>query len=165
MAELIAIGYPDESTAEKAAQEVERLAESLVIEPDSIAVIRRDAKGRFHVTTTHHPVAAGSMWGMFWGILFGVLFFIPVIGMAVGLGLGALTGLVTKLNIDKEFQDQVKDMLQPGTSALFMVLEKMTADKALEALSKYGGTVLKSSLPKEAEREIQAALHGTPAAA
>jgi uncharacterized membrane protein len=51
-------------------------------------------------------------------------------------------------------------MLQPGTSALFMVLEKVTPDKAVEAMSKFGGTVLKSSLSNEAQAELQDALHG-----
>ena len=37
-------------------------------------------------------------------------------------------------------------MLQPGTSALFLVVDKITADKATEALSKFGGRVLKTSL-------------------
>lgn len=41
----------------------------------------------------------------------------------------------------------------------------MTTDKALQALSKYGGTVLKTSLSEEAERELQKALHGTAVAA
>jgi len=51
-------------------------------------------------------------------------------------------------------------MLKPGTSALFLVLEKATPDKAIAAMSKYGGTVLKSSLSKEAEETLQSALHG-----
>jgi uncharacterized membrane protein len=51
-------------------------------------------------------------------------------------------------------------MLQPGTSALFLVVEKITADKAVRALGRYGGVVLKTSLSTEAERELQAALHG-----
>src|SRR6266536_285549 len=46
-------------------------------------------------------------------------------------------------------------MLQPGTSALFLVVEKVTPDKAVEALNKFGGAVLKSSLSKEAEQELQ----------
>ena len=37
----------------------------------------------------------------------------------------------------------------------------MTTDKALEGLSKFGGTVLKSSLSKEAEAELQKELHGS----
>jgi uncharacterized membrane protein len=66
----------------------------------------------------------------------GLLFFIPVLGLAVGARLGALMGKFAKISIDKQFQDQVRDMVQPGASALFLVLEKVTPDKAVEAMSK-----------------------------
>ncbi len=165
MADLIAIGYPDETTASLASEEVKRLASELIIEPDAVAAIVRDKEGKYHVSTSHHPVGGGATWGMFWGLLFGLLFFVPVFGMAVGAGLGALFGKIEKTGIDKQFQQQVRDMLKPGTSALFVVVEKVTPDKAVEALSQYGGTVLKSSLSKDAEAELQEALHGAPVAA
>lgn len=162
MADLIAIGYDDETTALEAAKEAERLAEDLILQPDAIAAIVRDKDGKLKVTTNHHTVGAGASYGMFWGFLFGILFFVPFLGMAVGAGMGALMGKFEKSGIDREFQDQVRDMLQPGTSALFLVVEKVTPDKAVDALSKYGGTVLKSSLSKDAEAELQDALHGAP---
>ena len=86
-------------------------------------------------------------------------------GLAVGAGLGAVMGKVAKTGIDKQFQDQVRDMLKPGTSALFLVVEKVTPDKAVEGLRQYGGVVLKSSLSKDAEAQLQDALHGEQAAA
>jgi uncharacterized membrane protein len=165
MSTLIAIGYPDETTATEAAKEAERLAADLIIEPDAIAAISRDKDGKFHVTTNHNAVGGGATWGMFWGLLFGMIFFVPFFGMAIGAGLGALMGKVAKSGIDKQFQDQVRDMLKPGTSALFLVVEKVTPDKATEAMSRYGGTVLKSSLSEEAEAELQEALHGTTTSA
>ena len=82
--------------------------------------------------------------------------------MAVGAGFGALFAKLEKSGLDKQFQQQVRDMLQPGHSALFLVVEKVTPDKAVEGLSRFGGTVLKSSLSKETEAELQDALHGTP---
>ena len=164
MSDLIAIGYPEEATAEEAAEEARRMARDLIIEPDAIAVIVRDKEGKYHVHTSHHPVGAGATWGMFWGLLFGLLFFIPVFGIAIGAGLGALMGKITKSGIDKSFQDQVRGMLQPGTSALFLMVEKVTSDRAVEGLSKYGGTVLKTSLSREGESELQDALHGRTAA-
>jgi uncharacterized membrane protein len=163
MADLIAIGYDDETTAAAAAEEVDRLARDLIIQPDAVAVIVRDKDGKYKVTTNHHSVAGGATYGMFWGLLFGVLFFVPVFGMAVGAGLGALMGKVEKTGVDKAFQDQVRDMVRPGTSALFVVVEKVTPDKAVEGLSRFGGTVLKSSLSKDAEHELQDALHGAAA--
>ncbi|HEX3801968.1 MAG TPA: DUF1269 domain-containing protein [Solirubrobacteraceae bacterium] len=167
MADLIAIGYDDEETVEQAAEEVYRLARDLVIEPEAVAVITRDKNGKYKVVTNHHPVAEGVTWGMFWGILFGLLFFIPVFGLAVGGVLGALFGTIDKIGIDNTFQQQVREMLQPGTSALFLVVNKVTPDKAIEALSKYGGRVLKTSLSADAEQKLQEALAGagTPAGA
>ena len=160
MADLIAIGYPDETTAFTAAEEARQLASSLVIQPDAIAVIARDKDGSYHVTTSHHPMTKGASWGMFWGFLFGLLFFIPVFGLAIGAGLGALMGKFAKASIDQQFQDQVRDMLKPGTSALFLMLDKATPDQAVAALSKYGGTVLKTSLSEDDEKVLQDALHG-----
>jgi uncharacterized membrane protein len=165
MADLIAIGYSDTTTAAAAAEEVARLSADLIIQPDAVAVIVRDQDGKYHVTTSHHPVGAGATWGMFWGFLFGLLFFVPVFGLAIGAGLGALMGKVEKAGIDKEFQEQVRGMVKPGTSALFLVVEKVTPDEATDALRRFGGTVLKSSLSKDAEQELQSALHGTPKAA
>ena len=43
------------------------------------------------------------------------------------------------------------------------MVEKVTPDKATAALSQFGGTVLKSSLSKEGEADLQDALHGQSA--
>ena len=160
MADLIAIGYKDETTAEAAADEARRLAKDLTIEPDAIAVIVRDAEGKFHVHTSHHSVEDGTTWGMLWGLLFGALFFVPFLGVAVGAGLGAIMGRITKAGVDNDFQEQARDLLQPGTSALFVMVDKATPDRVVDALSHYGGTVLKSSLSEEGEKELKDALRG-----
>jgi uncharacterized membrane protein len=160
MSDLIAIGYDDETTAAQAAEEVRRLAGELIIQPDAVATIVRDKDGDYHVSTNHHFVGGGATWGMFWGLLFGLLFFVPVFGLAIGAGFGALFGKIEKTGIDREFQKQVRDMIKPGNSALFLIVEKVTPDKAVAALSKFGGTVLKSSLSNDAQRELQEALHG-----
>src|SRR5436190_24403993 len=161
MSDLIAIGYDDETTALEAEKEAEKLAADLIIQADAIAAIVCDKNGKYKVTTNHHAVGQGTVWGMWWGLLFGLLFFVPVFGMAIGAGFGALFGKLEKSGVDKAFQEQVRAMLKPGTSALFLVVEKVTPDKAVEALKKFGGTVLKTSLSEEAEAELQSELSGT----
>lgn len=160
MAELIAIGYPDETSALAAEKEAQRLADELIIQPDAIAAVVRHADGRYQVTTNHQAVGSGASWGMFWGFFFGLLFFVPVLGMAMGAGLGALFGKLEQAGIDKEFQAQAREMVQPGTSALFLVVEDATPEIAVRALGRYGRTILKTSLSKEAEGKLQSALHG-----
>ena len=160
MPDLIAIGYDDTTTAIEALDEVGRLSQDLVIQPDAAAAIIRSEDGKFRTITNQHEVGAGATWGMFWGFLFGILFFIPILGMAMGAAFGALGGKLAKSSISKEFQEQVRAQVQPGTSALFLIVEQMTTDKALAGLSKFGGNVLKTSLSEADEAELQAALHG-----
>jgi uncharacterized membrane protein len=160
MATLVAIGYPDETTAGEARKTVQRLEADLVIQADQIAAISRDEAGKFHTTTSHSVASAGggAVWGGFWGLLFGLLFFIPFAGWAIGAGFGALFGHLGKNAIDKSFQQEVRDYVQPGTSALFMIIEKATPDKAIAALGQYGGTVFKTSLSDEDTAKLQEAL-------
>ena len=163
MATLVAVGYPDQGTAEQARETVQRLEGELIIQADQVASISRDMDGKYHVHTTHGGASAGggAVWGGFWGFLFGLLFFIPVAGLAFGAGMGALFGHFGEKGIDKAFQEQVRDYLQPGTSALFMVIEKATPDKAIAALQQYGGTVIRTSLSDEDTKKLQDALQPT----
>jgi uncharacterized membrane protein len=168
MATLVAIGYPDQGTAEQARQTVRELESELVIQADQVAAISRDLEGKYHVHTTHGGASAGggAWWGGFWGFLFGLLFFIPFAGLAIGAGMGALFGHFGEKGIDKAFQEQVREYLKPGTSALFMVIEQATPDKAIAALQQYGGTVIKTSLSEEDTKKLQDALQPpTPASA
>ena len=160
MATLVAIGYPDQGTAEQARETVQQLESELIIQADQVASISRDTEGKYHVHTTHGGASAGggAMWGGFWGFLFGLLFFIPIAGLALGAGMGALFGHFGEKGIDKAFQEQVRDQLKPGTSALFMVIEQATPDKAIAALQQYGGTVIKTSLSDEDTKKLQEAL-------
>ncbi|MGZ4230125.1 MAG: DUF1269 domain-containing protein [Solirubrobacteraceae bacterium] len=160
MATLVAIGYPDRGTAEQARGTVMQLEQELIIQVDQVASIDRDQEGKYHVHTTHGGASAGggAVWGGFWGFLFGLLFFIPLFGLALGAGMGALFGHFGEKGIDKAFQQQVRDHLQPGTSALFLIIEQATPDKAIAALQQYGGTVIKTSLSDEDTKKLQDAL-------
>jgi uncharacterized membrane protein len=163
MATLVAIGYPDQTTAEDARRTVQQLEAELIIQADQVAAISRDPDGKYHVTTTHGGASTGggAVWGGWWGLLFGLLFFVPVAGLAIGAGFGALFGHLGEKGIDKAFQEQVRDQVKPGTSALFMVIEQATPDKAIAALEHYHGTVIKTSLSDEDTAKLQEAL--TPA--
>jgi uncharacterized membrane protein len=87
-----------------------------------------------------------------------LLFFVPFAGRALGAGFGALFGHLGEKAIDKQFQEQVRDEVKPGTSALFMIIEKATPDWAIEALKQYGGKVIRKSLSEEDTAKLQDAL-------
>ena len=95
MSDLIVIGYPDETTAQKVWEELVKLEHDYLVDLEDAAVIRRDVKGKLHVTTpAHHAVAWGTLSGLFWGVLIGLLLLFPIttlVGVAGGL-IGAAVG-------------------------------------------------------------------------
>ena len=79
MSDLIVIGYPDETTDQKVWEELVKLEHDYLVDLEDAAVIRRDMKGKLHVTTpAHHAVAWGTLSGLFWGVLIGLLLLFPI---------------------------------------------------------------------------------------
>jgi uncharacterized membrane protein len=99
----VAVAYPDPRTAEQAQATVFELEHQLFARVEQVAVISRDADGRFHVHTSHDgiPMAGGAIWGGFWGLLFGTLFVIPLAGWAIGAGVGARLGYLKEKGIGR----------------------------------------------------------------
>jgi uncharacterized membrane protein len=163
MSDLIVIGYPDESTAQNVWDELVKLQQDYLVDLEDAAILRRDRNGKLHVTTpAHHAVAWGTFSGLFWGVLIGLLFLFPLaplVGVAGGI-MGAALGAAGNLGIKDDFRRRVQGMVQPGTSAIMVIVRKVTTDKFLEALRPYGGTVLQTSLPHDAEQQLMQALHG-----
>src|ERR1700691_1756095 len=163
MSDLIFICYADEATAQKVWKDLVKLQHDYLVDLEDAAIIRRDQKGKLHITTpAHHAVAWGSFSGLFWGVLIGLLFLFPLaplVGVAGGI-MGAALGAAENLGIKDDFKQRVQDMLEPGTSAILVILRKATYDKFVEALRPYGGTILRTSLPHEAEEQLMKILHG-----
>ena len=65
---------------------------------------------------------------------------------------------VEVIRMNDKFMKDLTATFRPGTSALFVLVRKATPDKVLEELSKFKGKVLKTSLSKEDEAALQAAL-------
>jgi len=161
LATLLVIGYREEITAAQAAGEIRRLRQTLLIQRDAVAVVARDTGGVYRVETSHHPLDDGASWGMFWSLLFGLLFFVPEFGATVGSGLGDLFGQIEQSGIHRAFQQRARDMLRPGSSALFLVAERVAPEEVLAALAKFGGTVVESSLTQAHVQKLQKTLHGS----
>ena len=79
-------------------------------------------------------------------------------GVAVGAATGAILGALSDVGINDDFMKQLGATLTPGSSALFVLVRKATPDKVVDEVKQYGGTVLRTSLTKEDEAALQAAL-------
>ena len=158
MSSLIAVGFKDEFTADAVILELQKLQQEHLIDLEDAAVVIRNKEGKVKIKQTQELTATGALSGGFWGLLFGFIFFNPLLGWAVGALAGAVSGALTDIGIDDNFIRDVGSTITPGTSAIFVLVRQATADKVLEDLSKFEGTVLKTSLSKDDEAKLQAIL-------
>ncbi|CAM5642865.1 membrane protein [Streptomyces tanashiensis] len=160
MAELIVIGYDDPHVAEQAFATVQDLQRDYVVHLNGLAVVSVDADGATHVDTSSRIIGVSAASGAMWGAIFGLLFLLPGVGLLTGAALGGLVGKLSKSGVDEQFRRQVADLLKPGSAAVVIMASKLTEDKFTVAMRPHGGTVLKTSLSDEDEKELAEQLAG-----
>jgi uncharacterized membrane protein len=158
--ELIAIGYPDPVTGPFAMDELKRSDRDLGIRWDEVAVAIRDEDGAFKIFTNAVITSGAPSWAMLWWYLFATIFFVPILEMPVGSDLGTILDEVRSSGLDPLFEERIKEELSPGTSALFVLVDRMDPDIVASALDAFGGTVIEHHISKEAEAALSEALNG-----
>jgi uncharacterized membrane protein len=157
MSSLIVLTFGSETGAEQALDTIGQLQRQQLITLEDAATVRRGMDGKPKVKQANSLVGAGAWGGAFWGMLIGLLFFMPWLGLAVGAVTGALAGRFSDYGIDDNFIKQVEQKLQPGTSALFLMVRQVTLDKVLDALRPLQPEVLQTSLSAEQEQKLREA--------
>jgi uncharacterized membrane protein len=166
MSDLIVVGFKEEDTADQVLNKLQALQKEYLIDLEDACVVVRDQAGKVHlkqtVNLTGISATTGGIRGALWGTLIGLLFFNPLLGMvtgaAFGAGFAAIAGALSDYGIDDKFIKSIGSTIVPGSSALFVLVRGVTADKVLPELKPYGGTVLRTSLSNEQEERLRQAL-------
>ena len=128
MAELVAIGYPEEAKACHARDEVNQL----ITTPDAARAIIQNSLGSIRVATNPYALAVGIIWGMFLGLLVGP-------DRRHGLGSGRRCRARGPRRQDRQDRDRPgvpgprPGMLKPGASMLVVMVNKGAWDKVAVA--------------------------------
>jgi len=158
MSDLIVIAFDSEEKAFELRAALAKMQKEYLIKMEDAAVVTKDEEGKVKLHQAMNLTAAGAVGGGFWGMLIGMIFLNPLLGAAVGAGAGAISGKLTDIGVNDKFMKELGDSFQPESSALFLLVKKVTPDKVLERLKGYGGKVIQTSLTKDKEEELQKVL-------
>jgi uncharacterized membrane protein len=166
MSDLVCIAFQGRHTADEVLDELRSMQKAHLVDLEDACVVTRDPEGKLHLKQAVNLVSTGALsggtWGALWGTLVGMLFLNPlaglVLGAAAGAGAGALSGALVDYGIDDNFIKSLGEKICPDSSALFVLLRKVTLDKVMPELSKHEGTVIKTSLSNQQEEELRQAL-------
>lgn len=155
MSELFVFAFDTETGAGEMRDALVSLQKEHLITLEDAAVVVRKPDGKAKVKQAVSLVGAGAMGGAFWGMLIGLLFWAPWLGLAIGAASGALAGKFTDVGVDDKFIKEVAETIEPGHSALFLLVRDATGDKVLDRLEGFHPTVLQTSLSKEDEAKLR----------
>jgi len=165
MSNLVVIAYEDPFKAEEVRTMLRKMQQEYLIDLEDAVVAVKDDQGKVKLHQMYKLAAAGAVSGGFWGALIGLIFMSPLLGMAVGASAGAVSGALTDVGINDDFMKNLAASFQNGTSVLFVLVRKATADKVLAELQGTGGKVIKTSLTHEEEEKLQQVLSTAKVAA
>jgi uncharacterized membrane protein len=158
---LWAVGYDDMERANRVRDEIIRLGwgKNYLLLLD-VAVVVRHLDGSFTLNREQFPAASNLLGFSAVGFMAGLVLGVPLVGAAVGAmigGAGTAIGL-TSAGISDDFVREVRGLMKPGTSAIFLLDCEGDMDVILAAIRGLGGTVLKTNVDAERARLIQSTL-------
>lgn len=157
MSHLIVITFEGTETAGTVRETLANLQRQGLLRVLDAAVITKGADGTLEVNNElSRDVKAGAGWGALFGLLVGFLF--PLAGLAVGAAGGAVVGSMLKRGVDPKFVEEVEQSLEPGSSALFFVADRLDATALRGALQNHQGKLLQTTLDDAAADQIRATL-------
>ncbi|MFC2053049.1 DUF1269 domain-containing protein [Chloroflexota bacterium] len=156
MSDLIVLTFKNETGAAEMRDTLVSLQKQKIVTLEDAAVVVRRQDGKVKVKQAVSLVGAGALGGAFWGMLIGLLFLAPWLGLAIGAATGALSGKFTDVGVDDKFIKEVGEAIEPGNSALFLLVSEATPDKLEDELKKFDAQVYQTSLSKEDEARLKA---------
>ena len=158
MSYLIAVTFDNEEEASQVRETLRKEQKGGYISLDDSAVVVRDAEGKFHVKDElDRGVKAGAIGGSLLGLLIGGIIF-PIGGLILGGLAGAGLGALLHKGIDKNFIKEVKESMEPGTSAIFFISREDRPDAAIATLRPYKGKIYETTLSDEDEEALRGEL-------
>jgi uncharacterized membrane protein len=148
--------------ADQVREEVTKLAwdrhHYLHLEDVVVVVCRPD--GSFTFDRQPFPAVANILGCSAVGFLAGLVVAAPLTGAAIGAALGGVGSgaALVAANISDSFVNDVKALMKPGTSALFVLDHEGDMEMILNGIRGLGGTVLKTNVDVERARLIQSTL-------
>jgi uncharacterized membrane protein len=158
---IIGVSFDKVTRAEEVLLALVHLQQEGEIALSDAVVVQKDDTGKVRVHQTIDPTPGRSaMTGTIWGMLVGMLFGGPVFlaAAAIGAGSGALMAKLVDLGLDDDWVKEVGHWLDPGTSALLILVAADVRPAVLAELGRYEGDVLYCTFPDAVRQELERAL-------
>jgi uncharacterized membrane protein len=184
MRELIVAGFQGHQRANQVLSELRANERDWASDLEDAVSVYRDENGGLRLQQSYDLGGdGGARWGALWGSLIGVALTLPLtaggsaVAAVTALGAAALAGgaigaTATSLDpgwwheeigIPESFAREIEHMIQPGGSALFVLVQSAPADSVAEHLHAREASLARLPLNAEQAAKIETVLHARAA--
>jgi uncharacterized membrane protein len=125
---------------------------------DAITVTWLAQEEQPRIGQVHHATAAAAGKGSLLGGLIGLVVLAPAAGAAAGAAIGAVAHRLRGTGIDRDLLREVKEALEPGTSALIVLSSDADLDAIRPFLDRRDSVLIHAVLNPDAADMLEAAL-------
>ncbi len=156
--ELLLVVYPDPERAAPVLKDLLARRQSKQVQFRDAAAFRREADGH---TTVSEPLDVSASQGSLFGAVVGGLIGLlggpagAVVGAMAGAAAGGLAARAADWGFDEKFLAQVKEALQPGSSALLILADAPWNDRLAAELRQPQARLLRNVLRADVIRRLQ----------
>lgn len=131
---------------------------------DDAAIVHKAERGRVRIVQTKDvSTGQGAISGSWWGLLAGL--FIPggpLLGAALGAAVGGIFAKMRDIGIDDEQMKQMGEQLDPGESALFLLVTDCHQARALHEVGRFEARLLYTTADADLADEVRERLAVDP---
>jgi uncharacterized membrane protein len=157
MSELLVIVFDTAEQALEARKSLKGLEHEGRVKLDDAAVVTRAQDGKISVKNElDSGTAMGALGGGMVGLLLASVFF-PLAGIIIGAAAGGAIGHMLHKNVDQSFVKEVTQKIEPGKSALFLMINTGVG-LVITAMEPYQGILLQTTLDTDDVNALKSAL-------
>ena len=156
--QLIVAAFKDEKTAKEALKALKQAQKEKLIKIDNAAVLRKDEKGKLHITETadmggKKGAALGGVAGAAIGLIAGPALLVPA---AVGALVGGLAAKLRDSGFSNARLETLGEGLKPGSSAIVAIVEHTWVNQVENAMAEAGADMMTASISADISAQLDA---------
>jgi uncharacterized membrane protein len=157
---VLAVVFEKATRADEALLTLVHLGQEGAIEIADAVVVAKTADGRTQVRQTVDPTPGRAAMGGAWlGTLVGLLFGGPLGGAVAGAAGAALYAKLVDIGLDDGWVKQMAEWLDPGTSALLLLLnDDGVRSEVIKELQRFDGQLVTTTFPDSVRRVLEEGL-------
>ena len=143
MSQLLVVGFEEKYKADEVMLDIIKKEQQHLADLEDAVVITKNAQGKVRVKPYYDILSATQGHkSQFWGSIVSTLFE------------SSDQEALSKIGLDQKICSDLEEMIQPNSSAIFVLLKKIDLERALAGIQEYQGKILHTTLNLEDEEEL-----------